>query len=90
MHAATGRGMDPRLIQATATGMGEATGEAGGFAVPVEYAPGIERRCSRPGPSSRALTSAMVTGNAISYTTLLETSRVDGSRQGGVLGVLAR
>lgn len=86
MQAAAGRGMDPRLIQATATGMGEATGEGGGFAVPVEYAPGIEKTMFETGAILSRVDARVVSGNSIVYTTLLETSRVDGSRQGGVLG----
>jgi HK97 family phage major capsid protein len=85
-QAVAGRGMDPRLIQAAATGMGEATGEGGGFAVPVEYAPGIERTMFETGAILSRVDARVVSGNAITYTTLLETSRVDGSRQGGVLG----
>lgn len=84
--AAAGHGMDPRLIQAAATGMGEATGEGGGFAVPIEYAPGIERIMFETGAILSRVDARVVTGNAISYTILLEMSRVDGSRQGGVLG----
>jgi HK97 family phage major capsid protein len=86
MHAALGRGMDPRLIQATASGMGESIGDAGGWAVPVEYAPGIERLMFTTGEILSRVDDRIITGNAISYTTLLETSRVDGSRWGGVLG----
>lgn len=86
MRATVGQGMDPRLIQAAATGLGEATGEGGGFAVPVEYAPGIEKTMFEVGEILSRVDARTISGNAISYTVLLETSRVDGSRQGGVLG----
>lgn len=84
--AMTGRGVDERLYRATATGMGEAVGGDGGFAVPVEFATEIERNMFDTGAILSRVDARNITGNAMSYTMLKETSRVDGSRQGGVLG----
>lgn len=84
-RAHTGNGTDPRLL-ATATGMGEATGPDGGFAVPIEYAAGIEKEMYETGQVLSLVDAREISGNAISYTVQKETSRADGSRQGGVLG----
>ena len=85
-RASTGRGSDPRLIKAAALGMNESSGEAGGFAVPVEYSTDIEASMFKAGEILSRVDSRIVIGNAMTFTTMNETSRVDGSRQGGVLG----
>lgn len=83
--AATGTGFDPRL-HAAATGHGIGVGNEGGFAVPQEMASGIEREMFEVGALLSRVDARTVTGNAITYNVFDETSRADGSRQGGVLG----
>ncbi len=93
-RAQLGHGLDPRLAhgmsreqyQAAASGMGEAYGPDGGFAVPVEQASGIEREMFTVGDLLSRVDTRDISGNAITYNIMKETSRADGSRQGGVLG----
>ena len=85
-QAQIGKAIDPRLYNATASGMGEAVGGDGGFAVPIEFALEIERGMFTSGALLSRVDARNVTGNAMTYTMLKETSRADGSRQGGVLG----
>lgn len=85
-RAHLGQGIDPRLYQAAATGMGEALGPDGGFAIPVEMAAGIEREMFVEGEILSRVDVRSISGNAITYNVIRETSRADGSRQGGVLG----
>lgn len=84
-NAMSGTGFDPRLA-AAASGMNSATGADGGFAVPVEVAAGVERNMYESGQILSRVDSRTISGDAISYNILTETSRVDGSRQGGVIG----
>lgn len=83
--AVRGLGVDPRL-QAAATGHGEAIPSEGGWAVPPEFAPGIEREMFELGEILSRVDERTIAGNAITYNVLDETSRADGSRQGGILG----
>lgn len=83
--AATGTGMDVRL-QAAAAGHGVGVGADGGFAVPNELAAGIEREMFEVGELLSRVDVREISGNAITYNVFDETSRADGSRQGGVLG----
>jgi HK97 family phage major capsid protein len=88
-RAGAGKGMDARLIPAVmgaATGQNESDGGLGGYAVPVEYAPGIEKNMFDTGEILSRVDDRVISGNAITYLVMNETSRVDGSRQGGVLG----
>lgn len=84
-QAGLGQGMDPRLM-AAATGAGTQTDSNLGFAVPNEIAPGIEREMFNGGEIMSRVDARTITGNAITYNVFHETSRVDGSRGGGVLG----
>lgn len=84
-NAATGRGQDPRLY-AAATGMNTVNPADGGFAVPQEHAVGIEREMYTQGELLSRVDARTVTGDSITYTVIDETSRVAGSRQGGVRG----
>lgn len=83
--AGLGQGLDPRL-HAAATGAGTQSDSNLGFAVPVELAPGIEREMYEGGDILGRVDVRTISGNAIAYNRLDETSRADGSRQGGVLG----
>lgn len=83
--AMTGTGFDQRL-HAAGTGMNSASGADGGFAIPNEIAAGIEREMYTLGAILGRVDARSITGDAISYNVFDETSRVDGSRQGGVLG----
>lgn len=84
--AALGQGIaDPRL-QAAATGAGTQTDSNLGFAIPNEVAPGIERDMFETGAILSRVDARSITGNSITYNRFDQTSRADGSRQGGVLG----
>ena len=80
------RGTDPRLVEAAATGMGEAVGADGGFAVPIEFASGIEKEMWETGQILSRVQERPISGNAISYNVIDETSRATGSRRGAVQG----
>ena len=79
----SGSGSDPRLF-AAASGMSTANGPDGGFAVPVEIAAGIEREMYENGELLGLVDARTISGDAITYVVVNETSRADGSRQGGV------
>ncbi len=83
--AMTGQQPDPRLF-AAATGMGTAVPSDGGFAVPLEVAAGIEYSMFQAGDLLSRVDARTITGDAIAYNVINETSRADSSRQGGVLG----
>ncbi len=83
--AGLGHGIDPRL-HAAATGAGTQVDSSLGFAVPREVAPGIEKEMFEGGELLSRVDARTITGNSIAYNVFDQTSRVDGSRQGGVLG----
>jgi len=83
--AGMGHGLDPRL-QAIATGGGTQSDSNLGFAVPIEVAPGIERDMFASGDVLARCDVRTIGGNTIAYNVFDQTSRADGSRQGGVLG----
>lgn len=85
MNASMGKGMDPRLL-AAATGMGTAIPSDGGFAVPLEVAAGIEYDMFSVGDLLSRVDARTISGDSIAYNVIDETSRANGSRQGGVLG----
>lgn len=85
-RAGIGHGVDPRLHKAAASGMGTASGPDGGFAVPVEDSVAIEREMFEGGQLLSRVETRTISGNAIKFTAIKQTSRVDGSRDGGVLG----
>ncbi len=82
-NATNGVSFDPRLA-ATATGMGTAVPSDGGFAVPLEVAAGIEYDMFSTGDLLGRVDARTISGDAIAYNVVDETSRADGSRQGGV------
>lgn len=84
-NASTGQGFDPRL-SAAASGMNSTSGADGGFAIPVEYAAGIESEIFRTGDLLSRVDARSISGDRIVYTAVDETSRATGSRQGGVVG----
>jgi HK97 family phage major capsid protein len=83
--ADTGQGVDPRLY-AAASGMGEAIGPDGGYAIPMEFAQGIEKQMWDTGQILSRVSQRPIDGNAMTFNVINETSRVDGSRRGGVAG----
>lgn len=86
-RAGMGLGLDPRLApQAAASGMSTATGEDGGFAVPMEYATGIEKEMYETGDLLSRVNTRDLQGDSIAFNVIDETSRATGSRRGGVQG----
>lgn len=86
-RAQTGQGIDPRLIQASATGMNEVMGPDGAFALPNEQASEMEEKLFESGQILSQVDARDIGGETMTYTVVgSETSRVDGSRQGAVLG----
>lgn len=87
VHSAGLRGSvaDSRLVRGSAAGANEGTGADGGYLVPPEYATGIIDLIQEQSvllPRARRVTIA---GNRLIETYLMESSRKDGSRHGGVL-----
>lgn len=78
--------VDPRLMKAAATGGGEAVGPDGGYAIPMEYAAGIEKTMWESGQILSRVDDVPINGNAITYNVISETSRTDGNRRGAILG----
>lgn len=81
--AAMGQGMDPRLM-AAASGMNTTIPSEGGFAVPVEVAPGIEREMFAGGEILSRVDARSVTGDSIAFNVIDETDR-SSTRAGGIL-----
>jgi HK97 family phage major capsid protein len=75
---------DPRSLSAAASGMGTSVPSDGGFAVPLEVASGIERDMFAAGDLLGRVDARTISGDAIAYNVIDETSRATGSRQGGV------
>ncbi len=84
-QAASGEGFDDRLF-AAGTGMNTVNMSEGGFAVPAEVAPGLERGMFAGGEILSRVDARTITGDAIAYNVIDETSRATGSRAGGVQG----
>ena len=87
VHSAGLRGAvaDSRLVRGSAAGANEGAGADGGYLVPPEYATGIIDLIQEQSvllPRARRVTIA---GNRLIETYLMESSRKDGSRHGGVL-----
>ena len=83
--ATRGHGFDPRL-QAAGTGHNTAIPSEGGFAVPEQVAPGIEREMFEGGELLSRVDTRTVSGDSMTYIVQDETSRANGSRQGGIRG----
>jgi HK97 family phage major capsid protein len=86
IRAGTGGGVDPRLYRAAPSGLNEALGPDGGFAIAPEYGTQIEKAMFDVGDLLGRVDARNILGNSITYPVMRETSRADGSRQGGVLG----
>ena len=86
--AATGRGIDPRLIelQAAAQGAGEAVPADGGYLVQQDFANEIMRLMHDRGQLLSRVRRIPVSGNGLKLNAIDESSRVDGSRGGAVRG----
>lgn len=79
--------IDSRLLPLKATGMNEAIPSQGGFLVPQQTAPGILEKMYGTGSLLSMFTNRdPVSGNGMTYNVVDETSRVDGSRNGGIVG----
>ncbi|MEY2655899.1 MAG: hypothetical protein RLZZ524_2927, partial [Pseudomonadota bacterium] len=83
-NAASGRSFDPRLT-AGPSGMRSDVPSDGGFAVPIELASGIERTMFETGALLSLVDARTISGDAIAYNVIDETSRAS-TRSGGVLG----
>lgn len=79
-----GRIMDPRLMQATASGASEAIPADGGFLVQKDYASEILTRAFEGGEILSRVRKTNVSGNGLKMNAVDETSRATGSRWGGV------
>lgn len=80
---------DPRLLEimaATATGADESVGSEGGFLVQTDFSAELLRLIHETGvlPSQCDNTGIGPTANGLTINAVDETSRVDGSRQGGI------
>lgn len=77
---------DKRLLAMKATGMNEAIPSQGGFLVPQDVANGILTNMWGVGNVLSLFNPMTVSGNSMLINAIDETSRVNGSRLGGVLG----
>ena len=79
--------IDPRLRGLSVragTGLGEGVGSEGGFLFPPQYAEGIVARAFQGGKMLSRVRKVPITANRYAVTLVDETSRVSGSRWGGV------
>ena len=76
---------DGQVIKA-ATDMGEIVGSDGGFLVPPQFSDKIFERVYKENPLMARTDQYTVAGNSMVFPRNAETSRVDGSRWGGVRG----
>jgi len=81
-----GRGMDPRLIKAAASGASEAVPSDGGFIVQTDFATNLLQRMYQDGEIVSRVTKYPISNNAnrLKINAIDEDSRADGSRWGGV------
>lgn len=85
--AGMGREVDKRLYQLKApTGLGELVPADGGYLVPTTYAAGIAENVYNTGQILSRVSRLPVSGNRLILNAVDESSRVAGSRQGGILG----
>lgn len=81
------RGVDPRLNAYKApTGLGEYIPADGGYLVPPQYAAGLLENMHSGGEILSRIRRIPISGNRMIFNGVDETSRVDGSRNGGVRG----
>jgi HK97 family phage major capsid protein len=79
--------MDKRLLPyKAAAGANENTPSQGGFLVPPQIASGIMEKMYNTGTLLNLFTRTPVQGNSMTYNIVDETSRADGSRNGGITG----
>jgi len=88
VHAAyTGRGQDPRLTIAAATGASTVVDADGGYLMPLTMSNMIMARMTQGAILSRMQPLPLDAGSdTLAINVLSETSRANGSRKGGVLG----
>ena len=79
-----GRVVDPRLVQASASGASEAVPSDGGFLVQSDFSEEIWTRAHDMGEILSRVRRTPVNGNGLKMNAIDETSRADGSRWGGV------
>jgi len=88
MHAATpGRTVDPRLSTRAATGLSESVPSDGGFLVDTEMSNILLKNVWDSGMILPKIKKVTLSGNknSMTFNGIDETSRVDGSRAGGIL-----
>ncbi len=83
-----GRSYDDRLnsCKGNPTGLGESVPADGGFLIPPQYAPGIIENMHSGGEILSRVTKDSISGNRMILNGIDETTRVDGSRNGGIRG----
>lgn len=79
-------GIDKRLLPFKALGLNEAIPSQGGFLVPQQVADGVFEKMYNTGEILKRVSRDPVSGNNLRINAVSETSRVDGSRNGGVRG----
>lgn len=82
-----GRGLDPRLVQAAASGMSESVPSDGGFLVQKDFSAELITRAYDSGQIMSRVRKIPISSNAngLKINAVDETSRADGSRWGGIL-----
>jgi HK97 family phage major capsid protein len=82
-RAGTIREIDPRL-ETRASGMNESVPSEGGFLVPAQHVPELLKKTYAQTELAKMTRSIQLTGNSMTINRVDETSRVTGSRWGGV------
>ena len=77
---------DPRLLAVKATGANEAIPSQGGYLVPPEVSTSIIGSMYRPGTLLSQMRVETISSNRMIYPAVDETSRANGSRNGGIYG----
>lgn len=80
---------DQRIIKAAGTGFIEGVDSDGGFLVPTEFSTQLLQKATETSAVASRATGVPMTTNAIKIPYVKESSRADGSRQGGIRGYWA-
>lgn len=86
IEADTGNHVDARLLATRSTGLNELVPSEGGFLVPSDFSTQILNRVYEVGQVMSRVDKISVSGNGLTVNAIDETSRVDGSRWGGIRG----
>lgn len=85
-HSVDKRLLAGKAAEIKATGHSESVPSDGGFLVPPQYSGGIREKMFETGRLLSLINPMTISGNTMVFNALDENSRVDGARNGGILG----